>query len=91
MKKYIRKLKNRLSLQIRATKQYMEGVNYHVSYEESLTELEKFSPNPRTSCYYAGGDTKVGGVRLNNYYSFVQQRRTAAHMFGICKEPKYEF
>ena len=45
MRNTIRKIKN-ISLRIRAMKQYMEGLNHNVSYEEALVELEKFSPNP---------------------------------------------
>lgn len=40
MRNTIRKIKN-ISLRIRAMKQYMEGLNHHVSYEEALVELEK--------------------------------------------------
>lgn len=37
MRNTIRKIKN-ISLRIRAMKQYMEGLNHHVSYEEALVE-----------------------------------------------------
>lgn len=63
MRNTIRKIKN-ISLRIRAMKQYMEGLNHHVSYEEALVELEKFSPNPHTSCYCLGSDIKWGKYDL---------------------------
>ena len=63
MRNTIRKIKN-ISLRIRGMKQYMEGLNHHVSYEEALVELEKFSPNPHTSCYCLGSDIKWGKYDL---------------------------
>ena len=38
MRNTIRKIKN-ISLRIRAMKQYMEGLNHHVSYEEALVDF----------------------------------------------------
>lgn len=54
MMEYIRKLRNHFWLLIMAIKQYIEGRNYHASYEEAIRELEKFSPNPNTSSYCVG-------------------------------------
>lgn len=61
MKEYIKKQKNNYSLRIRAIKQYVESLNYHVTYKEAVEELNRFSINPHTSCYCANGNTKWGG------------------------------
>lgn len=62
MKEYIKKQKNNYSLRIRAIKQYVESLNYHVTYKEAVEELNRFSINPHTSCYCANGNTKWGGM-----------------------------
>lgn len=61
MRKYIKRTKNFLSLRARAIKQYLESKNYNPSYQEALEELERFSPNPHTSCYCAESDFNSGG------------------------------
>lgn len=76
MRNTIRKIKN-ISLRIRAMKQYMEGLNHHVSYEEALVELEKFSPNPHTSCYCLGSDIKWGKYDLTVIIP------SSSYMFGF--------